>query len=91
MADPDSASGRSAPDEPRIARKEPYGVEVREGRTYLWCTCGRSARQPFCDASHKGSGFQPLAWRAEQSGEVWFCACKRTGDRPFCDGTHNSL
>lgn len=32
---------------PVIAQKGPYKVEVKEGKSYLWCACGRSERQPF--------------------------------------------
>ena len=77
--------------EPDIAQKEPYAVEVEEGRSYLWCRCGKSARQPFCDFSHKGTEFTPVRYKAETSGTVYFCGCKRSGDAPLCDGTHNTL
>ncbi len=76
---------------PEIARLKPYLVTVTKGKTYLWCACGRSRNQPFCDGSHKDTGFQPLRWKAEQTEEKLFCACKRTGSSPFCDGTHNRL
>jgi CDGSH-type Zn-finger protein len=77
--------------EPFIAQKSPFPVEVEAGKTYLWCACGRSATQPFCDGSHKGTEFTPIRHRAETSGEVWFCGCKHSGDKPFCDGTHETL
>ena len=77
--------------EPTIAQKSPFGVEVRAGKTYWWCMCGKSARQPFCDGSHKGSEFAPKPYAAEEDATVWFCGCKHTGDRPFCDGTHSGL
>jgi len=76
---------------PVIAQKGPYPVEVEAGKTYFWCACGRSARQPFCDGSHKGSGFAPIPYKAETSGEIWFCGCKHSADKPFCDGTHETL
>ena len=41
------------PATPIVAQKAPYGVEVEAGKTYYWCTCGRSAKQPFCDGTHK--------------------------------------
>lgn len=74
-----------------IAGRAPVGVEVEAGKTYYWCSCGKSAKQPFCDGSHKGSEFSPQAWKAEQTGKVWFCTCKQTGKSPLCDGTHKSL
>ncbi|MBK7251778.1 MAG: CDGSH iron-sulfur domain-containing protein [Gammaproteobacteria bacterium] len=74
-----------------IASRTPFGVEVEEGKSYWWCRCGRSAKQPFCDGSHKDTSFTPLEYRAEKSGKVWFCGCKRTGKQPLCDGTHKHL
>lgn len=76
---------------PKIARLKPYFVTVTEGKTYLWCACGRSANQPFCDGSHRDTGFQPVRWKAEQTEDKLFCACKHTATAPFCDGTHNRL
>lgn len=77
--------------EPMIARKEPYEVEVEAGKSYLWCACGRSATQPFCDGSHKGTGLTPVKYECRGSCTVFFCGCKHTSDRPFCDGTHEGL
>lgn len=77
--------------QPVIAQKSPFGVQVEQGQTYYWCACGRSKSQPFCDGSHKGSGITPVAFTAEETGEVWLCGCKHTQHRPFCDGTHSTL
>jgi CDGSH-type Zn-finger protein len=74
-----------------IAGRAPIGVEVEAGKTYYWCTCGESTKQPFCDGSHKGSEFSPMAYKAEASGKVWFCACKQTGKAPLCDGSHKNI
>lgn len=78
-------------DEAVIAQKAPHAVDVAQGKTYHWCACGRSKNQPFCDGSHQGTGFQPVAFTAEKSGTAYLCGCKRTANRPFCDGSHNSL
>ncbi len=74
-----------------IAQLSPYLVELEEGRTYAWCRCGRSSRQPFCDGSHKGSGIEPLYFTAQSTGAVNLCGCKQTCDEPYCDGSHNML
>lgn len=76
--------------EPVIAQRGPFGVELEPGR-YKWCRCGRSGNQPFCDGSHKGTGFTPVAVEIEEKKKVWLCGCKHTGNQPFCDGTHSTL
>jgi CDGSH iron-sulfur domain-containing protein 3 len=74
-----------------IAARAPVVVDVEAGRTYWWCACGRSARQPFCDGSHQGSGVTPVKYDATEAGKVWFCACKHSARGPLCDGTHKRL
>ncbi len=74
-----------------VAAKAPIAVDVEAGKTYWWCSCGRSAKQPFCDGSHKGSEFTPVEYVATESKQAWFCACKRTGASPLCDGAHKRL
>ena len=74
---------------PLKAGNSPIGVDVLEGKSYFWCTCGKSLKQPFCDGSHKGTEFSPLVFKAEQSKKVFFCTCKLTKDQPLCDGSHN--
>jgi CDGSH-type Zn-finger protein len=78
-------------DEAVIAQKEPYAVDLTEGKTYYWCACGRSKKQPFCDGSHQGTGLEPVAFTAEKTGTAYLCGCKRSAKSPLCDGTHNAL
>ncbi|MGD8817526.1 MAG: CDGSH iron-sulfur domain-containing protein, partial [Acidobacteriota bacterium] len=73
--------------EPKIAARSPAVLDVEAG-TYWWCACGRSARQPFCDGSHKGTGLGPVKVVVEEDRTAAFCRCKQTGTPPFCDGTH---
>lgn len=74
-----------------IAQPKPILVTVEGGRTYWWCACGRSARQPFCDGSHLGTGFAPRKLIAPRTEEVLLCGCKQSGNAPFCDGAHTNL
>lgn len=77
-------------EKPAVPQTSPYPVDVEPG-TYWWCACGRSARQPFCDGSHKGSSFSPVRYDATEAKTVWFCGCKATGNAPLCDGSHSRL
>jgi CDGSH-type Zn-finger protein len=76
---------------PVIAQPGPFLVELESGRNYSWCTCGRSAKQPFCDGSHAGTSFRPLSFTGAAGGEIVLCGCKHTRTPPFCDGMHNRL
>ena len=74
-----------------VAGKAPVMVDIEAGKSYWWCACGQSKKQPFCDGSHKGSEFAPLKYDATETRKAAFCACKQTGKSPMCDGTHKSL
>lgn len=77
--------------DPVIAAKEPFKTAVEAGKTYYWCACGKSAKQPFCDGSHKGGPFEPVRYDCEKTGPVFFCGCKQSAKKPLCDGTHAKL
>jgi len=74
--------------DPVRASNTPFPVEVEAGKSYFWCACGRSATQPFCDGSHKGTGIAPVKYTATASKAVYLCGCKATKKPPLCDGTH---
>ncbi len=78
-------------DKPNIAARAPMPVEVEAGKSYFWCACGLSNNQPFCDGSHKGTGFAPVKYEPEENGKAFFCCCKHTGNQPLCDGSHKHL
>ena len=73
----------------QIAGEGAIAVDVEQGKSYYWCSCGKSSKQPFCDGSHKGTKFNPFVYKAELTKRIFFCACKQTNNRPFCDGSHN--
>lgn len=79
---------------PRIAFKEPIGITVEPGKVYSWCTCGLTAKTPFCDSAHKqidGMPYRSIKVIFDKAEEVWFCQCKQTKTPPFCDGSHKTL
>jgi len=77
--------------QPEIAQKAPYAVDVTTGKSYWWCACGKSNKQPFCDGSHKGSEFSPVEYTPTKDGTVYFCGCKMSEKKPLCDGAQKSL
>ncbi|QQR69885.1 MAG: dienelactone hydrolase family protein [Alphaproteobacteria bacterium] len=81
----------SEPSMPVIAGRKSLPSEVKAGQTYAWCSCGRSASQPFCDGSHMGTGFEPVIYTAAADGIVKFCTCKHSALGAVCDGAHKRL
>ncbi len=78
-------------EEPHIAAREPAAVELTEGKSYFFCTCGKSQKQPFCDGAHSGSSFTPQKFTADKTGKAWLCQCKHSAKKPFCDGSHSRI
>jgi len=77
---------------------KPFAVEVEEGKSYFWCSCGFSKKQPFCDSSHKEYKnedghllYKPLLFKSNKKETILFCGCKNSKTKPICDGSHSKL
>ncbi len=77
-------------EKPKIAGDRPIVEEVAPGE-YWWCSCGRSANQPFCDGSHEGTSFEPIKFEVKEQRRIAWCVCKRSKKMPLCDGSHSRL
>jgi CDGSH-type Zn-finger protein len=68
-------------------------MKLEPGKEYLYCACGLSDSQPFCDGSHIGTPFKPLAFVAKNQVYSSICLCRQASEfsLPYCDGSHSSL
>lgn len=78
-------------EKPTIAGRKPAATELKKGEKYLWCACGESKNQPFCDFSHVSTPFEPVAFEPEADETGYLCMCKQTKNPPYCDGSHATL
>ncbi len=70
----------------------PIKVDLEKDRKYGWCTCGKSANEPFCDGAHKEHKAGPsLKFSVEEDKTAHLCTCKQTSNPPYCDGSHKNL
>ena len=76
---------------PVVANNQPAQVSLEKGKTYFFCVCGRSTKQPYCDGSHRGTEYRPMPFEAKETGDAWLCQCKHSSGLPFCDGTHQQF
>jgi CDGSH-type Zn-finger protein len=54
--------------------KNPINLDLEASKTYFFCTCGLSAKYPFCDGTHKTSdtGKRSLPYTCEQAKTVTY-------------------
>ena len=65
---------------------------LEPGKEYLWCRCGKSTNEPFCDGVSCPDGVKPLAFRVNVQQSFWsICMCKYSQNPPLCDGTHAGM
>ena len=38
--------------------------QLEKGKTYAWCSCGKSENQPWCNGAHQGTEFKPHVFKA---------------------------
>ena len=76
--------------QPVVAQKGPYVVDEQPGKK-LWCACGQSKKQPYCDGSHSGTDHFPEIVHLDAPRQVAWCGCKQSGNKPYCDGTHTKI
>ncbi|KER27477.1 hypothetical protein T265_13797, partial [Opisthorchis viverrini] len=94
-----SYAAHSRPFYPAVAEYGPKRLDnLIPGKVYLWCACGLSKSQPWCDGSHKPTHFRPLRWvvpaakpDSVQASSHFICQCKYSSTPPLCDSTHNQL
>ncbi len=73
-------------------QNKPFVMDMKAG-DYSWCSCGESAKQPFCDGAHArlNTGKTPIRTKIEADKKVAWCGCKESANKPFCDGAHSKL
>lgn len=50
-------------------------LDVVSGKSYFICQCGKSAKYPLCDGSHKETSFSPEKYVATASTSINVCGC----------------
>jgi CDGSH iron-sulfur domain-containing protein 3 len=69
-----------------ITPNKPIVLDLESG-TYYRCTCGKSAKMPFCDGAHQGSDCAPISFEVKEKQQVALCNCGETANAPYCDGS----
>lgn len=75
----------------KTATVKPIIVHLMKEEKYLWCKCGLSKNQPYCDGSHHGTKYKPIDFTAKRDGTVKLCNCKISKSPPFCDNSHMEM
>ena len=76
---------------PTVAKRGSFKVDMEPGKTYFYCTCGGSSKQPWCDGSHRGTEWKPYKFTYDGEAErKSICGCKMNKDESGerCDRSH---
>lgn len=73
---------------PKRAGNAPVLIDLEANKRYVWCACGYSENQPFCNGNHKQEGGTPMPFTVDEGKKAALCTCKLTSTPPYCDGTH---
>ena len=73
---------------PQSPKLGPFEIsDAKVTKSYYWCSCGLSSKQPFCNGMHFQTQFKPLKFiLKEKEKQLFLCGCKMTQTAPFCDG-----
>jgi len=71
-------------------KKAPLKTTLQPGK-YLYCACGKSADNPFCNGSHHGTGMKPVFFEIQKERKISLCTCKQTKTPPYCDNSHEKM
>lgn len=69
---------------------EPAKLTLEPGN-YLYCVCGMSKDNPFCNGSHHGTKNKPVLFKVEKKRKMSLCTCKLTKTPPYCDMSHQQM
>ena len=76
-------------DAPKKVR--PLVVQLEPGKHAI-CSCGQTAKAPFCDGSHRDTEFRPVIEKvADIARNIAWCTCEASAKTPYCDGSHRQF
>ena len=67
---------------------EPLKASLAADTKYVYCTCGKSEKFPYCDGTHQGSDDKPIKFTVKAATDAFLCRCGKSGRKPYCDGSH---
>ncbi|MEH6503121.1 MAG: CDGSH iron-sulfur domain-containing protein [Cycloclasticus sp.] len=71
------------------SKQSPHIVPVKNDEEVYLCQCGKTAKAPYCDGSHKKTdGVRPYIYKAKKDADLYVCGCGKSANMPWCDGSH---